>query len=67
MYKAGMVPEPILGLRDSIYKTGNIFASAKAERTEIYPPALKEKVKKGQLKAKANTLLFMGVCPVTWT
>jgi glycolate oxidase len=63
MYKAGMVPEPILGLRESIYKTGNIFASAKAERIEIYPQALKEKVKKGQLKAKANTLLFMGCVP----
>ena len=63
MYKAGMVPEPILGLRESIYKTGNIFASAKAERIEIYPPALKEKAKKGELKAKAETLLFMGCVP----
>jgi glycolate oxidase len=63
MYKAGMVPESILGLRESIYKTGNIFASAKAERIEIYPQALKEKAKKGQLKPKANTLLFMGCVP----
>jgi glycolate oxidase subunit GlcD len=63
MYKAGMVPEPLLALRESIYKTGNIFASAKAERIEIYPLALKEKAKKGELKAKAETLLFMGCVP----
>jgi glycolate oxidase len=63
IYEAGMVPEPILGVRDNILKTNNVFASAKAERIEIYPPALKEKVKKGELKPKANTLLFMGCVP----
>jgi len=63
LYKAGFVPEAVLGLRESIFKTGNIFASAKAERIEIYPPALKEKAKKGELKAKAKTLLFMGCVP----
>ena len=63
MYKAGFVPEGILGVRDNILKTGNVFASAKAERISIYPPALKEKAKKGELKAKAETLLFMGCVP----
>ncbi|MFH1123770.1 MAG: FAD-binding and (Fe-S)-binding domain-containing protein, partial [Pseudomonadota bacterium] len=63
MYRAGYVPEPVLAVRDSIHKTGNIFASAKAERIEIYPPALREKAKKGELKAKAETLLFMGCVP----
>lgn len=63
MYKAGLVPEAVLGVRDNIIKTGNVFASAKAERISIYPPALKEKAKKGELKPKAETLLFMGCVP----
>ena len=63
MYKAGFVPEGILGVRENILKTGNVYASAKAERISIYPPALKEKAKKGELKQKASTLLFMGCVP----
>lgn len=63
IYEAGLVPEPILGVRDNILKMNNVFASAKADRIEIYPPALKEKAKTGQLKAKAKTLLFMGCVP----
>jgi glycolate oxidase len=63
LYNAGIVPEPVLGVRDNILKTGNVYASAKAERIEIYPPALKEKAVKGELKEKAETLLFMGCVP----
>jgi len=63
LYKAGLTPSPVLGVRDNIYKTGNVYASAKADRTDIYPPALKEKVRNGQLKPKAETLLFMGCVP----
>ena len=63
LYHAGFVPEPILGVRDNIFKTGNVFASAKADRIEIYPPALKEKVRAGDLSGKAETLLFMGCVP----
>jgi glycolate oxidase subunit GlcD len=63
LYKAGLVPEPIAGIRENILKTGNVYASAREERIDIYPPALKEKAKKGQLKAKAETLLFMGCVP----
>ncbi|MFH1351805.1 MAG: FAD-binding and (Fe-S)-binding domain-containing protein [Pseudomonadota bacterium] len=63
LYRAKMVPEPILAVRDSILKTGNIFASAREERIEIYPSILKEKAKKGEMKAKASTLLFMGCVP----
>jgi glycolate oxidase subunit GlcD len=63
LYKAGFTPEPVLGVRDSIFKTGNVYASAKGDRVDIYPPALKEKIKAGQLKSKAETLLFMGCVP----
>jgi glycolate oxidase len=63
LYGAGLVPEPVLGVRDNILKTGNVYASAKAERIDIYPPALKEKAVKGELKQKAETLLFMGCVP----
>jgi glycolate oxidase subunit GlcD len=63
LYKAGFTPEPVLGVRDNIFKTGNVYASAKGDRVDIYPPALKEKVRAGQLKSKAETLLFMGCVP----
>jgi glycolate oxidase len=63
MYKANLTPAPVLGVRDNILKTGNVFASTKADRIEIYPPALKEKAKAGQLPKKADTLLFMGCVP----
>jgi glycolate oxidase subunit GlcD len=63
LYKAGFTPEPVLGVRDNILKTGNVYASAKADRIDIYPSALKEKIEKGELKPKAETLLFMGCVP----
>ncbi|MBW1767583.1 MAG: (Fe-S)-binding protein [Deltaproteobacteria bacterium] len=63
MYEAGFVPQPLLGVRDNISNTGNVYASAQEDRIEIYPPALKEKVQKGELKSKAETLLFMGCVP----
>ncbi|MFC1884360.1 FAD-binding and (Fe-S)-binding domain-containing protein [Thermodesulfobacteriota bacterium] len=63
LYKDGFVPEPVLGVRENILKTGNVFASAREERIEIYPQELREKAKKGELKAKAETLLFMGCVP----
>ncbi len=63
LYEAGFVPEPVLGVRENILKTGNVYASAQEARIDIYPPALKEKAKKGELKSKAETLLFMGCVP----
>ncbi|MBW1781285.1 MAG: FAD-binding protein [Deltaproteobacteria bacterium] len=63
LYQSGFVPEPVLGIRDNILKTGNVYASAKADRIDIYPPALKEKIGQGALKEQAETLLFMGCVP----
>jgi len=63
LYKAGLTPAPVLGIRDNIFKAGNVYASAKADRIDIYPPALKEKIRKGELKKEAETLLFMGCVP----
>jgi glycolate oxidase len=63
LYAAGFVPEPVQGVRDNILKTGNVYASAKEARIDIYPPALKEKAKKGELKTKAETVFFMGCVP----
>jgi glycolate oxidase len=63
LYSAGFLPQAIQGVRDNILKTGNVYASARADRIEIYPPALREKAKKGELKARAGTLLFMGCVP----
>jgi len=63
LYKAGFTPEPVIGIRDNIIKTGNVYASARADRIDIYPSELKEKIKEGTLKEKAETLLFMGCVP----
>ncbi len=63
LFKAGFTPEPVLGVRDNIMKTGNVYASAKADRIDIYPSELKEKIREGTLKEKADTLLFMGCVP----
>ncbi|OPX38190.1 MAG: hypothetical protein B1H12_03025 [Desulfobacteraceae bacterium 4484_190.2] len=63
LYKTGFTPEPVLGVRDNILKTGNVYASAKADRIDIYPSVLKKKIQTGQLKSKAETLLFMGCVP----
>ncbi len=63
LYKAGFTPEETLAVRDNIMKTGNVYASAKSERIDIYPKELKEKVERGELKAQAETLLFMGCVP----
>ncbi len=63
LYKEGFVPEPVLGIKDNISKTGNVYASAREDRIAIYPPALKEKIEKGELKDKAETFLFMGCVP----
>jgi len=63
LYEAGFTPEPVLGVRENILKTGNVFASAREDRIQIYPSHLKEKIKNGELKAEAETLLFMGCVP----
>ena len=63
LYQRGLTPEAVLGVRDNILKMGNVYASARKDRIEIYPPALKEKLKAGTLKSQAETLLFMGCVP----
>ncbi len=63
LYEAGFVPEPVLAVRDNIFKTGNVFASAREGRIDIYPAHLKEKIKSGEIKKQAETLLFMGCVP----
>ena len=63
LYKDGFAPDSVVGVRDNIFKAGNVFASARAERIEIYPPALREKAQKGELKSVAETLVFMGCLP----
>lgn len=63
LYQSGFTPEAVLGVRDNILKTGNVYASAKDERIQIYPPDLKERIEKGAFKDEAETLLFMGCVP----
>jgi glycolate oxidase len=63
LYQDGLTPEPVLGIRDNIMKMGNVYASAKADRIDIYPSELKQKIKDGTMKETAETLLFMGCVP----
>ncbi len=63
LYEAGLTPAALLAVRDNILKTGNVYASAREDRIDIYPPALREKAKKGELRPRAETLLFMGCVP----
>jgi glycolate oxidase len=63
LYQAGFVPDTILALKGNILKTGNVFASPRAERIEVYPPALKAKLAAEDRAQAADTLLFMGCVP----
>jgi Fe-S oxidoreductase len=63
LFRKGFAPDHLLGVRDSVYHRGNVFGSEGAERVDIYPTALREKAKRGLLKEKAETLLFMGCLP----
>jgi len=63
LYKEGLTPEPVLAVQDNINKTGNVYAGAKEDRIDIYPPALKKLAQDAQLKPQAETLLFMGCVP----
>ncbi len=60
LFAAGFAPEPVIQLRDSILKTDNVYSATKEDRIAIYPPSIKKKVEAGELKKKADTLLFIG-------
>ena len=53
----------MVAVKDNICRTGNVFAAKGKERIEVYPPSLREKVRRGELKEKAETLVFMGCLP----
>ena len=63
LYKTGMVPESILAVKENIVKSGNVFASVREKRIDIYPAPLREKVEKGEIRQRADLLLFMGCVP----
>ena len=59
----GSLPGSLVEIKDNICRTGNVFAAGGKERIEVYPPSLREKVRRGELKEKAETLVFMGCLP----
>ena len=63
LFKDGLTPESLLGVRESVSKDGNVYASAREDRVDIYPPDLRKKAQSGKLPKKAETLLFMGCLP----
>ena len=60
LFASGFAPEPVTALRDSILNTDNVYAATRKDRIAIYPPSIKKKVETGEVKKKADTLLFMG-------
>lgn len=62
-YAQGFAPEDLLGIRDNICRTGNVYGADEVGRIEIYPPSLREKFQEGTFKKKAETLVFMGCLP----
>jgi Fe-S oxidoreductase len=63
LYEQGFAPGSLVAVKDNICRTGNVFAAGGKERIEVYPPSLREKVRRGELKEKAETLVFMGCLP----
>ena len=63
LYKDGLTPESVLAVRNNIQTTGNVYASAREDRIDIYPSALKQLAQDAKLKPQAETLLFMGCVP----
>jgi glycolate oxidase subunit GlcD len=63
LFKAGLASASTVGLRKNIFSTENVYGNPREERIEVYPPALEEKAESGDLKATAETLLFMGCVP----
>jgi Fe-S oxidoreductase len=62
-YTQGFAPGELKGIRENIFKTGNIFASEREERLDVYPVFLKERIQKGMLPERAETLIFFGCLP----
>lgn len=60
LFASGVAPEPVMALRDSILNTDNVYAATKEDRIAIFPSSIKKKVETGELRKKADTLLFMG-------
>ena len=50
-------------IHERLIETGNVFASPRAERIEVYPPALKAKLTTEDRPEAADMLLFMGCVP----
>ncbi len=63
LYRAGLASAPLIGLKKNIFTTENIYGSPREERIEVYPPALEQKIQKGLIRSRAETLLFMGCVP----
>ena len=57
---AERTPAPMIGMQDSVVASGNVYASPRQKRMEIFPQAVREKVEAGALKETAETLFFMG-------
>jgi glycolate oxidase len=61
--EAGFVPQGLAGMASAVAATGNVYGSAPAERIDVYPRELKERIRRGELKPTAPVLLFMGCVP----
>jgi len=60
LFAFGAAPEPVMALRESILTADNVYAGKREDRIAIYPSSIKKRMKAGELKGRAQTVLFMG-------
>lgn len=63
LFKAGFVPQPAEVLSANILKTGNVYGSPEDQRVDTYPAALRRRARGDTLRARAQTLVYMGCVP----
>lgn len=63
LYEEGFTPGPLVSAGENISKTGNIYASPQRDRVEIYPASVRERAKRGELRSRAEILVFTGCVP----
>jgi len=66
LYKADFTPEPVIAVKDNIVNTGNIYASTREERIDIYPPHLKKGSKKASSNLRQRPFYLWGAYQVIW-
>jgi Fe-S oxidoreductase len=63
LYREGCLPAELRSIQGGIESKGNVYGGAFGDRVDSYPPELRARAKKRQLKPRAEVLLFLGCLP----